>query len=154
MAKARPKVHPSKRNDWFFNTNETNRKDAFDQMITHSAIALYGYRRGAGERKLQRPRNGDRVFMFVNKRGIIAVGKFTDDIVRSSQGIFREPAPDEFRRRVEWSCYVNPERGVSCSIVAGWGYRLPVRCTVGRIHHASIGDRIERAIGLRGDDRL
>ncbi|HWE97802.1 MAG TPA: hypothetical protein VG269_27855 [Tepidisphaeraceae bacterium] len=154
MARSENASRSSSPSDWFFNTNETHSKNAFHQMLAQSAIALYGYPKGVGEKKLQRPLRGDRVFVFVNEKGIVAVGRFSDNDVLASKGIFHLGADREFRRQVRWQCVVNADRAVSCATVAELGYRLPVRCTVGEIDDDSIGDRIEKILLERGDDRL
>jgi hypothetical protein len=120
-------------------------------MLRKSVVAVYGYPEGVGEAKLQRPVAGDRVFAYVNESGIIAVGTFLDDEVYPSQDVFddRRPRPREFHRRVRWEARVEPRRGIDNSTVSGWGYRLPVRCTIAKMSDRQFGDRVQAELTRR-----
>lgn len=128
--------------DWFFNTNETNSKGAYKPMLDENVIALYGYPGDTGRDMLMQPALGDRIFAYVNKHGIIAVGKTVDEDVFSANSVFGEQERTEFHRRVEWETAVNPSQAVSPSQVSQWGYNLPVRSTLCKMYAAGIGNRI------------
>ena len=64
------------RGDWFFNTNETNAPDAYRKMFKQGVIAIYGYENGAAN--LTGSAEGQRVFAYVNRKGMLAVGSIVD----------------------------------------------------------------------------
>ena len=135
--------------DWLFNTNETYGKGAYENMFERSVIAVHGYPPGKGEAKLERPEPGDRVFAYVNGRGIVGIGRFVDDSVSPGSGVFHAGAQREFHRRVKWDELAPLDLGITASEVGGWGYNLPVRETLCRIYNANIGDRIASELSRR-----
>lgn len=135
--------------DWLFNTNESYARGAYARMFERSVIALYGYPPGKGEAKLERPASGDRVFAYVNGRGIVGIGRFVDDRVFSAPGVFPKGSEREFHRRVQWEVLAPLELGVAPSAVSSWGYNLPVRETLCRIYNASIGNKIAAELSRR-----
>ena len=119
--------------DWFFNSNETYAPGAWERMIEHGVIAAYGYGEATTKAKMDMPAKGDRVFVYVNRKGIIAAGKVAEDMSEQGSGVFdKSTEGDEYHRKVNWLVEVPIENAVSASEVSALGYNLPVRCTIGR----------------------
>jgi hypothetical protein len=135
--------------DWFFNTNETHTKGAYQHMISKSVIALFGYDPGKGEAKLRRPSEGDWVFAYVNQKGIIAAGTILDDGPAPGIGVFGEGAKHEFHRRVKWDYITDVSNAINNSTVSGWGYNLPVRETICKIYDPVIAQRLRQELARR-----
>jgi hypothetical protein len=129
----KPIPQPDFEGDWFFNTNETYAPGAWENMIKHGVIAAYGYGEATTKAKMDMPSRGDRVFFYVNRKGIIAAGKVAEEISEQGNGIFnKDTKGDEYHRKVNWLVKVPVDKAISASDVSALGYNLPVRCTIGR----------------------
>ena len=117
--------------DWFFNSNETY------------APGAWGYGEAITKAKMDLPARGDRVFVYVNRKGIIAAGKVAEEISEQGSGIFNKNTNgDEYHRKVDWLVKVPVKRAVSASDVSTFGYNLPVRCTIGRWNDSKVAERV------------
>lgn len=133
--------------DWFFNTNETYAPNAYEKMIADNVIAACGYGPEKTEHKMGLPDKGQRVFMFVNGKGIIAVGTVVGDSAVQRDTVFGNKDGDEYHREVEWLYRVDPSRAVTSSKCSrDWHYNLPVRCTIAKISNSQVADNIEKAL--------
>ena len=134
--------------DWFFNTNETHSRDAYRKMFKQGVIAIYGYENGAAN--LTGSTKDQRVFAYVNKKGILAVGNIVDGQVIAGQTVFGKE--QEFHVKVEWKNIVPDDEGVMGGEVRQkYNYGLPVRnvfCGMSR-HDAAdwIADELSRKGG-------
>ncbi len=110
--------------DRFFNTNETNASGAYQNMFDHGVIAIYGYANGPSN--LEGSTTDQRVFAYVNKKGILAMGRIVDGQVVPGNIVFGKP--NEYHVRVEWETIVPDHMGVKLQEVEQqFGYQLPVR---------------------------
>lgn len=116
---------------WFFNTNETYSKGAHTRILEQGVIAVYG--KGNGENILNAPYAGDRVLVYVNGSGIVAIGRIGNDKAFSSGTVFGKQEQKEFQRRVEWETRVSYDHAVTLSEVRDWGSSLPIRSTLCRL---------------------
>lgn len=132
--------------DWFFNSNETFGKDAYSKMIASNVIAAYGYGPTITEHKMNLPAMGERVFMYVNGKGILAVGKVLANSAIQSDTVFGQVPGDEYHRAVCWTHKVEPSRAISSSECSRWGYNLPVRCTIGKMSDNRVANLIEQEL--------
>jgi len=137
------------RGDWFFNSAETYAPNAFQSMIDLATIAAFGYGPERTEHKMNLPAQGERVFMFVTGRGIIAVGRVLEDQAVQRDTVFGNRDGDEYHREVRWSYSVAPDEAVTASQCSDWGYNLPVRCVIARIANHHVADLIERTLKER-----
>ena len=136
--------------DWFFNSNETNASGAWKNMIKHSVIAAYGYGEATTKAKMDMPAAGDRVFVYVNKYGIIATGKVIEEVSEQGADIFnKNTMGDEYHRAVEWLGKVPVEKAISTSDVSALGYNLPVRCTIGRWNDSKAAEEVANLLQTR-----
>ena len=134
--------------DWFFNTNETNAPDAYRKMFEQGVIAIYGYENGAAN--LTGSAKGQRVFAYVNRKGILAVGSIVDGQAISGNTVFGEE--QEFHVKVEWKEIVAETQGVTVQDVSeATGYNLPVSnvfCGINRHDTADwVADQLQRRGG-------
>ena len=134
--------------DWFFNTNETYAPGAYSKMFDQGVIAIYGYENGAAN--LTGSAKDHRVFAYVNRKGIMAVGSIVDGQVVSGNTVFTEDG--EFHVKVEWKVTVPESHGITAQEVSEeTGYNLPVRnvfCGISRHHIADwIADELQRRAG-------
>ncbi len=132
--------------NWFFNSNETYGKDAYQKMIDSNVIAAYGYGPSTTEHKMNLPEKGNRVFMYVNRKGIVAVGEVNGDSAIPSDTVFGEAPGDEYHREVHWTHTVEPSHAVTNSECRKWGYRLPIRCTIGKMADNGVANMIEKEL--------
>lgn len=95
--------------DWFFNTNETYGRDAYVNMFEQGVIAIYGYPNGPNN--LEGTKRGQRVFAYVNERGILACGRIVDGKVVAGDSVFGKD--NEFHLRVDWETIVPNDKGVT-----------------------------------------
>lgn len=130
--------------DWFFNSNETNAPNAFEKMIPLNVIAAYGYGPPTTEYKMNLPAKGQRVFMYVNGKGIVAVGKVLEDSATQEKTVFNDD--DEYHRKVCWTHTVKPTSAIKSSECSQWRYHLPVRCVIGKISDHRVADIIEKEL--------
>ncbi|MBW6518164.1 MAG: hypothetical protein K0A89_06650 [ANME-2 cluster archaeon] len=126
--------------DWFFNTNETYGKGAYQKMFDQSVIAVHGYPNT--QEYLNRPEPGGRVFAYINGRGVAAVGILGERDAFSSGSVFGKENEQEFNRHVTWETIVQPEKAVRPAESSQWGYNLPIRSTLCRMYHKSIAQKI------------
>ena len=71
-----PEVQATQKPDRLFNTNEKNAPGAYKKMFAQGVIAVYGP--WDDPRMLRGSTEGQRVFAYVNKKGILAVGYIVD----------------------------------------------------------------------------
>ena len=133
--------------DWFFNTNETNFPGAYKNMFKQNVIAIHGYVNGP--LNLEGTNKGERVFAYVNRRGILAVGYIVNGEVFPGNTIFN--GDREFHLKVEWKITVVDEVGVTRPQVSEQGYNLPVRSVFCGMYRHDVADWIEEQ--LRGRSR-
>lgn len=126
--------------DWFFNTNETYNKGTYTNMFEQSVVAVWGYPNG--QEFLNRPKPSERVFAYINGRGITAVGKFGEKDAFPSGSVFSRENEQEFHRHVTWETIVEPDKAVKPAESSQWGYNLPVRSTLCRMYHKTIAQKI------------
>jgi hypothetical protein len=143
LPKSRPNSLPAAaewRGDWFFNTNETNAPDAYKKMFSQGVIAIYGYE--TGPENLTGATGGQRVFAYVNQRGILGVGRVVDGNVIPGSTVFGEE--NEFHLKVHWEAIVPEDKGVTNKEVSGrWSYSLPVRCVFCALSRHEVADWID-----------
>ncbi|MDX9971785.1 MAG: hypothetical protein RBU21_02215 [FCB group bacterium] len=135
--------------DWFFNANETYAPKAYEKMLGQGVIAACGYGHAKTEHKMNLPTKGQRVFMFVNGKGIVAVGEVIGDSAVQKNSVFGTKNGDEYHREVRWSHAVSPSQAVTSGECSEWGYNLPVRCTIGKVSNNRVADRIEQELTRR-----
>ena len=132
-----PKVQEAEKNvgewqrDWFFNTNETFAPGAYRKMFKEGVIAIYGYENGP--HNLTGSGKGHRVFAYVNRQGVLAVGKIVDGHVVAGNTVFGEER--EFHVKVEWEVIVAENQGVTMdNVKEAKNYNLPVRSVFAHIY--------------------
>lgn len=121
-------VHGShhQRGDRFFNTNETNAPDAYKKMFDQGVIAIFGY--ATGPQKLMGSTADQRVFAYVNDKGILADGRIVDGQVIPGNTVFGQCR--EYHVKVEWETIVAEDKGITKEVVKGeHDYGLPIRNT-------------------------
>ena len=136
--------------DWFFNTNETNAPDAYRKMFDQGVIAIYGYQNGPSN--LTGSDEDQRVFAYVNRKGILAVGRIVDGQAVPGVTVFNEE--NEFHVKVDWKTIVADDKGVTNQEVRqNHDHNLPVRnvfCGMSRHDVADwIADELQRRVGER-----
>lgn len=135
---------------WIFNTNETHAPGAYEKMFKSNVAAIYGYPNGPAN--LEGASVGDKVFAYVNRQGLRAIGTVTDPQVKSGSGIFVEDGkqlPDEYHLDVQWNA-VRPEQAIASSEAAtNFGYNLPVRSVFAKLHRGSVAVRLENELRSR-----
>ena len=110
--------------DWFFNTNETHAPGAWTSMFEQGHIAIYGYANGPAN--LEGTSAGQRVFAYVNGKGILACGRVVEGDVFPGDSVFGMDL--EYHLRVEWETIVDEDRGVTTGQVQDqFGQGLAVR---------------------------
>ena len=118
--------------DWFFLTNETYAPGAYRKMFEQSVIAIGRYKNGPAN--LEGSAAGERVFAYVNGKGILAVGRIIDGQPVSGNTVFGWER--EFHVKVAWETIVADDRGVTKRKVSQeLNYNLPVRNVFCRIPH-------------------
>jgi len=119
--------------DWLFNTDESEKHKAYQKMLQLKCIAAWYGPNTRG--LLAKPSAGDRVFFYVDGKGIIAKAHFTEEGPFKSNDIFGEAERYEFHRRV-----VNLVEGGPLPfafIRNKVGYSLPVKGLALKKIHAS-----------------
>ena len=134
---------------WIFNTNETYGAGAYKRMFDEGVIAIYGYPNGP--RNLSRgAAAGEKVFAYVNRQGIRALGTIVDASVQKSQGVFvnkdGRQQPDEYHMTVDWTTVLPEHRALSNRESSSIGYNLPIRTVFGRLHRGSLARRLEEEV--------
>ena len=123
----------------FFNTNETWSPGAYRKMFQQKAIAIFGYE--TGPQNLMGARKGQRVFAYVNRRGVMAAGVIVDGEVRPGTTIFGEN--EEYHLAVNWTAIVSEQNAVSRQQVQEKAhYNLPVRTTFCSMNNPEAADWI------------
>ena len=140
---------PTWAGDWFFNTDETHLPGAWEKMREHNVIADFGYGHAKSKHKMDLPRQGDRVFAYMNGYGILGVGRVEEEESYAASTVFQQSEGDEFHRKVSWSATVPREQAVRAQEVSQWGYNLPVRCTIGGMSNSKVADIIARELERR-----
>jgi len=133
--------------DWFFNTNETNGKGAYEKMFKQSVISVWGYE--DGEERLNEPITGQRVFAYVNGSGIAATGRIGEKPAVSSDWIFGRQSEREFSRSVNWDYVVDLKDAVTYDDVSHWDYNLPIRSALCRIWKPDAAKKIAAELKSR-----
>ena len=80
-------------------------------MFEQGVIAIYGYE--SGPANLTGTQKGERVFAYVNQKGILAMGTISDSQVVPGSTIFGEDA--EFHVKVKWEKTVGEDQGIKNS---------------------------------------
>lgn len=136
--------------DWIFNTNETYAPNAYRKMFDQGVIAIHGYETGAAN--LTGSSNNERVFAYVNKKGVLGVGRIIDGQVVSGTTIFGEER--EFHVKVEWQTTVSHNSGVTIrDVKRETGYNLPVRCVFAGMNRHDAADWIADELLRRSGER-
>jgi superfamily II DNA or RNA helicase len=135
------------RGDWFFNTCETYHPGAYVQMLKKSVIVVSGY--DNSEEMLNKLEPGDRVFAYMNRCGIIAVGTVGTRKAYSSGTVWHRQNKREFHRRVSWDIIVEPQRAVPASEIRDWGFSLPVRKTLCKISSRGLAEKLTKELERR-----
>lgn len=137
---------------WIFNTNETYCPGAYERMFAERVIAIQGYENG-GE-NLEGAAAGQKVFAYVNRQGIRALGDIIDEKVKPGKGIFLDnkgvQLPEEYHLDVAWKVVLPQDLALSNSQAADMGYSLPVRTVFGQLHRGKLAARIESEVRKRG----
>lgn len=129
--------------DWFFNSNESHSPGAWKNMIDHNVIAACKYGKQITKYKMDKPAAGDRVFVYVNGKGIVAAGKVLEEVSGQGSGIFnKDTEGDEFHRKVEWLVTVPIDDSISSAEVSELGYNLPVRCTIAQWNDGKVAEKV------------
>jgi hypothetical protein len=131
--------------DWLFNTNERYAPGSYKKMLKDGAIALANYPNT--EEKLNSPRPGDRIFAYLNRKGIIAVGRMGAERAYRSHLMFKEE--DEYNRKVEWKIVVEADKGVTPAQAREWGYNLPTLAVLGKISNGRVAEKIAKELERR-----
>ena len=128
-------------------------KQAIEQFQAAQAIEpdfalAYGYENGAAN--LTGSSKHQRVFAYVNRKGILAVGSIVDGQAFSGNTVFSTDR--EFHVKVEWKTIVSNDKGVTnMEVRQNCDYSLPVRnvfCGMSRHDVADwIADELQRRAG-------
>jgi hypothetical protein len=137
--------------DWSFNTNERYCPGAYVKMLRNGVIAVSGYLNT--EEKLNGPRTGDRIFAYLNGRGIIAAGRIGDALAYPSGAIFKELKNHEHNRKVQWETVVKVDRAIKPAEVSAWNYNYPSLPTLCKIYNGEVAQKIARELGRRAEKR-
>ena len=136
--------------DWIFNTNEIYAPNAYRKMFDQGAIAIHGYETGATN--LTGSAKDQRVFAYVNKKGVLAVGRIVDGQVISGTTVFGQER--EYHVKVVWETIVSDDNGVRIRDVRKeTGYNLPVRCVFAGMNRHDAANWIADELKRRTDGR-
>lgn len=123
---------------WLLNTDEAEPegKGADDRMKARSVIAAWGSTYSA-ESLLSKPEEGDQVFYFLNKEGIIAMATFDSTEPIPSNNIFHKEKEGEFSRKVVNLVKLPSSRWIKpAEVKAATNYTLPSRgLALCQLHH-------------------
>jgi hypothetical protein len=131
--------------DWIFNTNERYAPGSYKKMLKDGVIALANYTNT--EEKLNRPEPGDRIFAYLNDKGIIAVGRMGSEPAYQSRAIFKDE--DEWNRKVEWKVKVNEDKGFTPGQARELGYNLPTLAVLGKMGNPKVAEKIAKELEKR-----
>ena len=120
-----PEVQATQKPDRLFNTNEKYAPGAYKKMFCQGVIATFGP--WDDPRMLKGSTEGQRVFAYVNKKGILAVGYIVDSEPRLDKDTTVFGKEIEFHVKVDWETIVDAGEGVTHAEVKAKGYHLPVR---------------------------
>ncbi|MFZ0962514.1 MAG: hypothetical protein WAO35_16585 [Terriglobia bacterium] len=132
--------------DWSFNTNERYCPGSYKKMLKDGVIAVSGY--WNTKEKLNGPRRGDRIFAYLNGKGIIAVGRMGDAPAYPSGAVFNELKNREHNRKVAWET-VALNNAITPAEVSKWGYNYPSLPTLCKIGNAKVADKIAKEMERR-----
>jgi hypothetical protein len=139
--------------DWIFNTNETFNPGAYARMFERGVAAIYGYPNGGRNLEGANPEN--RVFAYVNRQGLCALGTVIDGVVRPGKGIFfdaeGQQQPEEYHLGLRWDVVLPEEKAISVSEAQDLGYRLPIRSTFAKLRSGEGARRLEAEIRRRAE---
>jgi hypothetical protein len=139
---------------WIFNTNETNDPGAYKRMFEKGVAAIYGY--ANGPTNLEGAAKDDKVFAYVNRQGLRAIGTVLEPQVRTGTGVFVEDGgtqkPNEYHLNVRWEI-VPPDQAISAAEATELGYNLPVRSVFAKLHRGSKALRLEQELRSRVQQR-
>jgi len=136
--------------DWFFNTNETHAPGAYFKMFDQGVIAIYGYPNGPTN--LEGSTAGQRVFAYVNVKGILACGRIVDGSVVQGHTVFEEDK--EFHVKVQWDTIVADDQGIrNAEIRRKFDRSLPVRNPFCCLYQSQIADWIADELQRRKNER-
>ena len=134
------------RGDWIFNTNETYAPGAYRKMFDQGVIAIHGYE--SGPANLTGSAEGQRVFAYVNRKGVLAVGSIVNGRPIPGTTVFGEDR--EFHVKVVWETVVDDDKGITLRDVSeNKGYNLPVRCVFARMYRHDAADWIAEELQRR-----
>jgi hypothetical protein len=133
--------------DWYFNTNETFFKGSYRKMLKHGVIAVCGFYNS--EDMLNKPKNGERIFAYLNRMGFIAAGRAGDRPAYPSGAVFRQEGNYEHHRPVQWEAIVEPDRAVKASEAREWGYPVPVKVALCKIYNPKVAEKIAKELQKR-----
>lgn len=139
--------------DWFFNTDEKHSQGAYRRMFEQSVIAVWGWGHDVSKHKMDLPSKGERVFGYVNNKGIVAVGQVEEDKAFPANTVFSREDGDEYHRKVSWAHVVDLDEAVTASECSEWGYNLPVRCTIGKMSNSRVAEQIARELAIRSGEK-
>lgn len=136
---------------WIFNTNETHAPGAYKRMFARNVAAIYGYPNGP--KNLEGAEAGQKVFAYVNRQGIRALGIALGGEVRPGTGVFVNEQgyqlQGEYHLPVRWDAVLTEEQAISVRNAAQLGYNLPVRLVFGRLHSGQAAQRLENEVTNR-----
>ena len=125
--------------DWTLNTNERYSRGAYRKMLDQGEIATFGFVPAEYPKSdIGRIEIGDRLFAYVNRRGVIAYGYAADTQIFPSRSVFDRDS--EYHRRVTWSRIVREDRGVTVAQTLEMfdGRRYPLGCTLSPMNNLAI----------------
>lgn len=131
--------------DWLFNTNERYAPGSYKKMLKNGVIALANYTNT--EEKLNKPSPGNRIFAYLNGKGVIAVGRMGPELAYPSHLMFKEE--DEYNRKVDWEIEVETDKGVTSAQIREWGYNLPTLTVLGKMANAKVAEKIAEELEKR-----
>jgi len=105
------------------------------------------------EERVNGPGNGDRIFLYLAGKGIVAVGQVGEGPAVRSDEIFRGKFGNEHDRPVVWEASVAPDEAVTRNDTKKWGYNLPVRATLCRMRDSEAAEKIAAELHKRAVDR-
>jgi hypothetical protein len=120
-------------------------------MFEVGVTAIYGYENG--EANLEGSAAREKVFAYVNKQGLRALGEIRDPTVRPGKGVFLDEQgrqqPEEYHVAVDWKVVLPPEAALSNPEASDMGYSLPVRTVFGRLRRGRLANKLEEEIRRR-----
>jgi hypothetical protein len=136
--------------DWIFNTNESYGPGAYARMFERNVAAVYGYANGPANLEGSKP--GNRVFAYVNRQGLRALGTVVDGSVHPGEGIFfrdGRQCPDEYYLQVNWDLVLPEDQALSACEARELGYELPVRSVFARLKNGPKARKLEMTMRQR-----